>query len=34
MISDGYSGNKEIITIGWDKILRIWDKKLQVVHQK
>lgn len=34
MLTDAYSNKKSIFTIGWDKILRIFDKNLKIIYNK
>lgn len=34
MVTDGYSGKKEIIMLGFDKILRVFDKNLCIITSK
>jgi hypothetical protein len=34
MLTDAYSGKKSILTIGWDKNLRVFDKNLNIIHTK
>jgi hypothetical protein len=32
LVTDGYSGKHEIVTIGFDKTLRVFDKNLKLIR--